>query len=204
MGRWGRCDFAQLKALEQRLAQLDQAQLDGFCRAVAQDLAARLLNKAVKRTPVGRPPRLDGARTVQVQGADRMAQTRNKKGELVFRRRKGRRYTLLTRTGEIYARYWAGYQGGTLRRGWTILPLEKSGEEYRVTVINNTEYASYVEYGHRQRPGRYVPALGKSLKAAWVPGRYMLTISAQELERQAPALVEKQLYEFLKECFDAG
>ena len=26
------------------------------------------------------------------------------------------------------------------------------------------EYASYVEYGHRQEPGRYVPALGKRLK----------------------------------------
>lgn len=60
---------------------------------------------------------------------------------------------------------------------------------------------AYVEYGHRQTPGRYVPALGKSLKASWVQGRFMLTISSQEIEVQAPALLEKKLYLFLKEVF---
>ena len=202
MARWGKCDYIQLKALDDTLARLDRGDLEGFCRAAAQDLAARLLAKAVKRTPVGQPPELDGPRTVKVRGGDRVVQTTNKKGEKVFRRRKGKTYTLLTRSGEIYTKYWAGYQGGALRQGWTILPIQKQGDTYQITVINNLLYASYVEYGHRQQPGRYVPALGKRLKAAWVPGRYMLTISTQELEQQAPALIEKQLYQFLKECFD--
>ena len=67
--------------------------------------------------------------------------------------------------------------------------------------MNSTEYASYVEFGHRQRPGRYVPALGKSLKAGWVKGRFMLTISEQEVEAQLPALLEKKLYTLLKGVF---
>jgi hypothetical protein len=58
-----------------------------------------------------------------------------------------------------------------------------------------------VEYGHRQRPGRYVPALGKRLKASWVKGRFMLTISIQELESQLPGVLERNLYNFLKEVF---
>ena len=102
---------------------------------------------------------------------------------------------------EIFEQYWSGYKGGTLRRAWTILPIEKQGNNYVVTVINNMEYASYVEYGHRQLPGRYVPALGKSLKAAWVEGRRMMTFSIQEVERLTPALLEKAVLKALKEVF---
>lgn len=44
---------------------------------------------------------------------------------------------------------------------------------------------------------------GMVLKQNWVKGRYMLTISTQELEQQAPKILEKKLYKFLKGCFDA-
>jgi len=39
---------------------------------------------------------------------------------------------------------------------------------------------------------------GVVLKKNWVKGRYMLTISTQELEQQAPKILEKKLYLFLK------
>ena len=52
MGKWGRCDFRQLEQLNERLEKLMGADLDRFCRQAAQDLAGRLLNKVVKRTPV--------------------------------------------------------------------------------------------------------------------------------------------------------
>ena len=97
--------------------------------------------------------------------------------------------------------YWAGYRGGTLRDGWTILPIQKQGDAYTITVINNLEYASYVEFGHRQQPGRYVPALGKCLRESWVPGRYMLTISEQELRALAPRLLQDLLYDAMREVF---
>ena len=91
--------------------------------------------------------------------------------------------------------------GGSLRDAWTILPIEKHGDQYTVTIINNLEYASYVEYGHRQTPGRYVPALGKTLKASWVKGRFMLTISEQEVKTLAPSILNDMLYEALKGVF---
>ena len=34
------------------------------------------------------------------------------------------------------------------------------------------EHAPHVEYGHRQTPGRYVPAIGKRLVASYVPGQH--------------------------------
>lgn len=100
---------------------------------------------------------------------------------------------------EIYQCYWAGYSGGILKRSWrvSLAPLSSGG--YVVTVENIQDYASYVEYGHRQQPGRYVPALGKSLKEAWVPGKYMLTVPLQRLEQRLPAWLERRLYKFLQE-----
>lgn len=163
MARWGKCDFRELEQLNKRLEQLSSVDFDAFCRKMSNEIAARLLAKVKKRTPVGVVPGYA--------------------------------------TDEAKEEYWSGYEGGTLRDAWTILPVEKRGDQYIVTVVNNTEYASYVEYGHRQTPGRYVPALGKSLKASWVKGRFMLTISTQELETQAPALLQQKLYLFLKEVF---
>ena len=69
---------------------------------------------------------------------------------------------------------------------------------------NPVEYSSYVEFGHRQEPGRFVPALGKKLKSAWVNGHFMLTISEKELESQLPKIIERKLTKFMEECFNNG
>lgn len=107
-----------------------------------------------------------------------------------------------------------GKNGGTLRRGWTAgketapgtyaksLPVEKSGNYYIIRVINPVEYASYVEFGHRQTPGRFVPAIGKRLKQGWVNGQYFLTLSEDDLERIAPAVLQKRLDKLLREVFN--
>ena len=77
--------------------------------------------------------------------------------------------------------------------------MQKRGNNYVVELINPTEYGSYVEYGHRQEPGRYVPAIGKRLKKGWVEGQFMLTISENEIREQAPAILEKKLNKWLME-----
>lgn len=105
---------------------------------------------------------------------------------------------------EAKKQYWAGYTGGTLRDAWTVLPLEKQGNNYVITIVNNMEYASYVEYGHRQRPGRYVPQIGLQLKKSWVPGRFMITVPMQNLEAKLPAILEQKLKEFLQESLFEG
>ena len=101
-------------------------------------------------------------------------------------------------------------KGGNLRRGWTggkktdaeafakSLEIEKSGKTYTITVENNVEYAPYVEYGHRQTPGRYVPAIGKRLKEGYVPGKHMLETSEQELKALSPKILQDKLEKFLK------
>ena len=87
---------------------------------------------------------------------------------------------------------------GNLRRNWAVSDVRKNGGNYEIEVSNSTEYASYVEFGHRQTPGRFVPAIGKRLKKSWVKGKFMLTISESELQKQAPAVIEKKITEWLK------
>ena len=72
---------------------------------------------------------------------------------------------------------------------------------YSVTIENHTPYASYVELGHRQTPGRYVPAIGKRLKASWVEGTHMLQLSEADLNGIAPTVLQAKLDAFLRTVF---
>lgn len=184
MAKGGSFDFKDVRKLQRQIERLEQER-EAFNQECIQELASRLLRKVKQRTPVGKAPKLDGPKTVKVKGSD------------------GKSRTFLSKNGAIKQKYWAGYQGGTLRRGWTVGDIQKVGDNYQIEIINPTEYASYVEYGHRQTPGRYIPALGVSAKKAWVPGKFMLTISEKELEAQAPGVLEKKLREYLKGVFDA-
>lgn len=166
MANWGKADFEELKALQERLQRLEDTGVDKFCHEASKELAARLLALVIPRTPVG-----------------------------------------------IYDSE-QGKVGGTLRRGWTAgqdaspkefansLPVYKNGNNYTIVVKNNVEYASYVEFGHRQTPGRYVPAIGKRLKESFVEGHYMLTFSEDDLRSIAPNILRKKLDKFLAEALN--
>jgi len=75
---------------------------------------------------------------------------------------------------------------GTLRRGWTIGQVTMTPAGAEIEVFNPVYYSAYVEYGHRT-PNHQ----------GWVEGRFMMTISAQELERELPAIIERKLDRFI-------
>lgn len=81
----------------------------------------------------------------------------------------------------------SGKIGGTLRRGWKTGEIEKIGDTYRIEVFNPVEYASYVEYGHRTRNHK-----------DWIHGKFMMTLSANEIERATPEILEKKILKYLK------
>ena len=189
------------KKLEENLSE-EEIQL--FMEQCAKELAARLLTKCIKRTPVGVRPKITGKKFTVVKGAS------------------GKKQKFLSAEAARYEKYWAGYSGGTLRRGWTAktheeaksgggngtpvaefvsgLNVNHAGEAYTIEIINPVEYAPYIEYGHRQTVGRYVPAIGKKLKKGWVEGKFMLTKSAEEIQRDAPRILEQKLKRKLGEC----
>lgn len=56
MSSWGKCDYKQLQELQKKIEKLQKKELKEFCEAVSKELAARLLAKVIKRTPVGQYP----------------------------------------------------------------------------------------------------------------------------------------------------
>ena len=199
MPKWGSTDFEELKRLQQQINQAANADFDALCIEISKELSKIFLAKVKKRTPVGQAPKFDGPLYKEVQGEDRVIQAISKKGNPYSKVVKGKRYKFRTKEGEILDKYWKGYTGGTLRRGWTIGAITRKPNGYEVEIINPVEYASYVEFGHRQTPGRYVPQIGKKLKRAWSPGKFMMTFTEQEVKSMAPGLIQKRFEKFLRE-----
>ena len=139
MGKLGKFSAKGLKDLQKNMEKLTQQDRDAFVAGCAKEIAARLLGKTVKRTPVGVYPKSTGK------------------------------------------------HGGTLRRGWTVQEIRKEGNVYIVDIVNTEEHTSYVEFGHRTRD-----------HMGWVQGRFMLTISEQEVTKLAPKLLETRLEQYLR------
>lgn len=149
MGNAVKINLEGFKELEKSLTKI-QKDVDDFIISLSKEVAARLLSKVIRRTPVGQ----------------------YKKG--------------------------SGKVGGTLRRGWTAgkkradfiegIQVNKRGDIYEVVIKNSVEYASYVEFGHRTRNHK-----------GWVPGRFMLTISEQELEGDLERIIQNKLKKFMGE-----
>ena len=70
------------------------------------------------------------------------------------------------------------------------LRVNHYGNTYVIEVVNPVEYASYVEFGHRTRNHE-----------GWVEGKFMLTISEQEVQGDAAKILENKLKRKLGEVF---
>lgn len=189
MGKMGKFTISDLKKLQEQLNKLQSGNVEVFVESCAKELAARLLAKVIKRTPVG-----DYSKEVEVTA--KRDSKNHKKGDTYKKR--------INPSGKM---------GGTLRRGWTSkshkeaesgtgkssvsegiayadsLKINHYGGFLVIEIINPVEYASYVEYGHRTRNHK-----------GWVPGRFMLTISEQEMQGIAPKVLEAKIKKFLGEC----
>lgn len=185
-------DFGELRDFQKKLENLEAAEKE-FAKRLIKGLAARLLGSVIKETPVGRKPSFDGLKNKAATEAEK---------------------------------HWEGYTGGTLRRGWIAktedeakakdgtpglaeqtafvnsLPVDENGGDYSVTLINPVKYATYVENGHRQSAGRFVPALGKKLVSGWVAGVHMVEKSENALRPSVDSITEKAFEKFLKEYFN--
>lgn len=84
-----------------------------------------------------------------------------------------------------------------------------------LTIGTNVEYAQWVNDGHRQTPGRFVPGFwegghfryspgaksGMVLKASFVAGSHFFDKSVQVLERMFPQMAGKAFEQFFQRYF---
>lgn len=84
-------------------------------------------------------------------------------------------------------------RSGTLRREWKVTDITKEGDNWVVTLYNDTKYAPYVEYGHRTRLNR------KTGERHWVEGQFMMKISCDEVKADMNHIVQKHVMAMLAE-----
>lgn len=77
-----------------------------------------------------------------------------------------------------------------MRRSWEAERINDS----TVKVLNTASYASYVNDGHRQQPGRFIPVLGKRLTKSFVKGLHM--------QEKAEAATRKASEKIMKNALD--
>ena len=75
---------------------------------------------------------------------------------------------------------------GNLRRS-IMSKNYRQGNKYIARVgpdVNVAPYAIWVEQGHAQTPGRYVPAIQKRLVASWVEGSWFMAKTGIQMRRK--------------------
>ena len=88
---------------------------------------------------------------------------------------------------------------GKLQDSWQHGKVKVNSEgNFSIEIGSDCEYAKFVEEGHKQEVGRYVPAIGKKLKADFVKGRHMLGDSITQEEDN----LNKNIDELLKDVFN--
>lgn len=91
--------------------------------------------------------------------------------------------------------------GGKLRDAWRVGEVAEKDGVYHQMVKNPLEYASYVNYGHVQTSGRYVPALGKQLKKSFVKGKHFVEKAEEETRQVSPIIIKSIVDRELNKVF---
>ena len=69
--------------------------------------------------------------------------------------------------------------------------MQRVGSDFVIDIINPVEYASYAE----------VRSSYTQNHKNWVEGKFMLTLSAKEVQAMAPRILERKLAGYLRRCF---
>ena len=91
-------------------------------------------------------------------------------------------------TAETYAKDGCPVDTGRLRNSIT-----HENDSRTVVIGTNVEYGKWVELGHHQQVGQYVPKLEKRLVRDFIPGKPFLGPAASEHSEEYRQIVENAL-----------
>ena len=100
------------------------------------------------------------------------------------------RETILKQSG--HDPKYRAYDTGAMTNAWTLGNVTGSGREISVEILNPMEYATDIEYGHR-----IVVGSGANKKeVGWYQGKFMMTTSIDEIQKQMPARFDSEFNAF--------
>ena len=90
---------------------------------------------------------------------------------------------------ESYAKQLCPVDTGRLRNSIT----HQRKDKYTMAVGTKVGYAPYVELGHHQQPGRYVPAIKKRLVASFVQGKPFLRPAVENHREEYERIIQTEI-----------
>lgn len=102
-------------------------------------------------------------------------------------------YNALEIIGNKAADYAAGLAPADTSNLKNSMDSEVDMGEKAVYVGTDVEYAPYVEFGHHQEVGRYVPAIGKRLVREFVPAKPFLKPAIEKHLDEYKHILESEL-----------
>ena len=177
-------DFSGIETFQQNLERMaDPVQLSGVMNSVANRMGAIYLREVKKKTPVG-------PRSIQIlEGHD-------------------------ANGNPIFKTHYFDTQN--MRKSWFMDAASvKSGNSnltVSVKVYNTSRYASYVDDGHRQKVGQFLPFIGAGwqsgkvhgarLKKSWVDGLHITTHAKNVVENNANNIMNSGLNAWLRSILE--
>ncbi len=129
MGKMGTVSITGMKQFQKKLDKIPKQETDAFIEACSKELAARLLAKVIKRTPVG-----DYSKEMEVTA--KRDSKHHKKGDIYKKK--------VNPSGKL---------GGTLRRGWTSKTHEEAAGGRGKRVPDEEEVKRFVDSLEIRREG---------------------------------------------------
>ena len=170
MSKMGSCDFSEFEKWQKQIEKMSKPrEVEKLMRKCIQEVAMETLRRVIRKTPVAKTLRIQIEQTDDFGNKVRYKSGKNK--------------------GKVKMKTEVIHTGGTLRRGWIAttqteaeanknekpddtkirnyvyrLRIHKKGDTYQVWLVNPVDYASYVEYGHRQTVRKICTSIGKKIK----------------------------------------
>ena len=194
-------DISQLHAFVKQAATFSKTESRAMYTEALNTMGAEYLRVAKLNTPVGGGKEFDvrekaynaiGAYEVTAKGY-KAAKNRNRGGRTkqlkrIMRGKGGKKYRILTTSEHM-------------RRSWSAGDIVKNSKGYALPVYNTASYASFVNDGHRQQSGRFVPAIGRRLVKSWVPGLHMAEKAEASVKRKAKKIMQTVVNRHLERAF---
>jgi len=76
--------------------------------------------------------------------------------------------------------------------------LESTQTETKIKVYNGASYAAFVNDGHRQHKGQFVPILGKRLVKGWVEGLHITDKAENAVKRKSKRILKSNIERALR------
>lgn len=116
----------------------------------------------------------------------------------------GKRSVKFMQNGKVQTKY---FDSEHTRQSWSVGRYQLNEKTGRVEVFNTSSYASFLNDGHRQEVGRFLPWIGQSkggvmqggrLKKPWVDGAYMHEKAEKALSKNAKRIMEITLKKWIE------